>query len=62
MDKLENGQDIVKNIILRNLESKCRRYIKQTLERMEDQKLLNPENRKIIIDGFMDFYRAIIVK
>ena len=62
MDKLENGQDIVKDMILRNLDSLVRRYTKQTLERLEDQRLLNPDVRKCILDGFGDLYRAIIAK
>ena len=62
MDRLESGHDIIRDIIIRNLDSTVRRYTKQTLERLEDQKLLNTEIRKIILDGFGDLYRAIIAK
>jgi hypothetical protein len=62
MDKLENGHDIVRDIVLRNLESLVRRYTKQVLERLEDQRLLTPEIRKIVLDGFADMYRAIVAR
>lgn len=59
MDKIENGNDIIRDIVLRGLESTMRRFCKQCLQRLEDQKLLTPEIRKAVLDSWNDAFRHI---
>lgn len=57
--KIEHGMDIVRDMLLQNINSLIRRFSKQVLQRLEDQRLLTPAIRKCVLDGFNDLYREI---